>query len=258
VRLPAPFSLEGEHIAIDLPGARVLFTTRRGGVSAGPFQSLNLGRTVPAGDAEDDPELVARNREILAEHVGLEWKRFAYGRQVHGTKIVRVGGADDAGDADATPGAGAEADGQATAQCGVAALVLAADCLPVALASPGAVAMVHGGWRGLAGGIVAEAVTAMSEIGGREPLSAALGPGAGGCCYEVGDDVHEAFSDIPEAHRGRHLDLKRVARTQLERAGVEHVHDVQLCTICSDPGLFFSHRRDHGVTGRQGGVAWRT
>jgi polyphenol oxidase len=258
VRLQAPFSPDGEHIAIDLPGARVLFTTRRGGVSAGPFESLNLGRTVPAGDADDSPDLVRRNHEILAEQVGLEWERFAYGRQVHGTSIARPGGG--AGEADAGPDAGpdAEADGQATAQRGVAALVLVADCLPVALASPGAVAMVHGGWRGLAGGIIGEVVAAMSELGDGEPVSAALGPGAGGCCYEVGEEVHEAFSDIPEAHRGRHLDLKLVARTQLERAGVEHVHDVELCTICSEPGLFFSHRRDRGVTGRQAGVAWRT
>jgi polyphenol oxidase len=250
VRLPEPFRADGEHIAIDIPGGRVLFTTRRGGVSTGPFESLNLGRTVPWSDGDDAPESVIANRDILAARVGLEWRRFAHGRQVHGTSVARADGG--------AAGPSGDADGQATGRPDVGALVLVADCLPVALASRGAVAMVHAGWRGLAGGIIGEGVRAMREIGGQQPVSAAIGPGAGGCCYEVGDRVHEAFADIPDAHRGRNLDLGRVTRTQLERAGVGQVHDVGLCTICSDPELFFSHRRDRGVTGRQAGVAWRT
>ena len=136
-------------------------------------------------------------------------------------------------------------------------MVLTADCLPIAIAGPGVVAMVHAGWRGLADGIVAEGVRAVRELGADGPLEAAIGPGAGGCCYEVGEEVREAFAEHGEGVRhGRNIDLKAIAREQLDQAGVAAVHDVGLCTICSDPSLFFSHRRDHGITGRQAGLAW--
>jgi YfiH family protein len=139
----------------------------------------------------------------------------------------------------------------------VAPIVLTADCLPVALASHGAVAMLHAGWRGLAGGVLAEGVAALRDLGAGGTITAAIGPGAGPCCYEVDEDVHAAFAKHGDAvRRGDNLDLKLAARLELEAAGVADVHDVALCTICSDPGLFFSHRRDGGVTGRQGGVAW--
>jgi copper oxidase (laccase) domain-containing protein len=89
------------------------------------------------------------------------------------------------------------------------------------------------------------------------PLTAAVGPGAGGCCYEVGPEVHAVFAaDYPEARHGGNLDLKAIASAQLGQAGVAEVHDLGLCTLCGDPGLFFSHRRDHGVTGRQAGIGW--
>ena len=93
------------------------------------------------------------------------------------------------------------------------------------------------------------------EVAGGE-LTAAIGPGAGPCCYEVGDEVHEAFAGLPAAHHARRLDLKAIARARLQEAGVGEVQDLGLCTICADPGLLFSHRRDRGVTGRQAGVAW--
>jgi YfiH family protein len=158
-----------------------------------------------------------------------------------------------------------EADGQATPLREVALMVLVADCLPIALAATaggngggsGAVAMLHAGWRGLAAGIVAEGMRAIRALGVDGPIEAAIGPGAGGCCYEVGEEVHREFAGYGDHVRnGPNLDLKAVARHQLERAGVSAVHDVGLCTICSDPSLFFSHRRDHGVTGRQAGLAW--
>ncbi len=150
-----------------------------------------------------------------------------------------------------------EADGQATRLRGVAPMVMTADCLPIALAGDGAVAMLHAGWRGLAAGIVAEGVRAMRELGAGRPIEAAIGPGAGGCCYEVGEEVHAEFAEYGDrVRRGRNLDLKAIAREDLARAGVAAVHDVGLCTICSDETLFFSHRRDHGVTGRQAGLAW--
>jgi copper oxidase (laccase) domain-containing protein len=131
--------------------------------------------------------------------------------------------------------------------------------VPIAVAAPGAVAVLHAGWRGLHAGVVAEGVRAVRELGGTGPVAAAIGPGAGGCCYEVGDEVHAAFADHgPGVRNGRNVDLKAIARRELEAAGVAAVHDVGVCTLCADPGLFFSHRRDGGTTGRQAGVAWRS
>ena len=243
MKLPEPFHPSGEHIAIDLTGARAVFTTRRGGFSQGPFTSLNLGRLT-----YDDQGAVERNRTLIARQLGVE---FAHGRQVHGAVVSRALAPTDAR---AEP---PEADGQATATGGVAGIVLTADCLPIAIAGGGAVAMVHAGWRGLAAGIVREGVAAVRELGAQGPLAAAIGPGAGPCCYEVGEEVHAVFEDRgPATRRGRNLDLKEIARIELRQAGVGEVHDVALCTICSEPSLFFSHRREHGLTGRQAGIAW--
>jgi len=241
VRLAPPFRAQGEHIAVDLPGARALFTTRRGGVSAGPYTSLNLGLWTG-----DEPERVHANRRRIAEAAG---GRLAQGRQVHGTTVRRVVESGEVGDVE-------PADGQVTTLLGVAPIVLVADCLPIALAAPGVAARLRAGWRGLAAGIVEEGVAAVSQLAGARPAAAAIGPGAGGCCYEVGEEVHAALGG--EGRRGDNLDLKAIARAHLEAAGVPEVHDVGLCTICGDPGLFFSHRRDGGVTGRQAGLAWRT
>jgi YfiH family protein len=250
-RLPEPFYVRGDHLGIDLPGAHALFTTRRGGFSDGPYASLNLGRLT-----DDRPDAVRRNRARLEERTGV---RPSYIRQVHGTFVRRITGTRDVGVAPLPDGDVEllEADGQATRLRGVAPMVMTADCLPIALAGPGAVAMLHAGWRGLAAGIVAEGVGSIRELGVDGPIEAAIGPGASGCCYEVGEEVRRAFAGYRgQVRRGRNLDLKAVAREDLLRAGVRAVHDVGLCTICSDETLFFSHRRDHGVTGRQAGLAW--
>lgn len=251
MNLPEPFFWEGEHLTIDLAGARAVFTTRRGGVSAGPYESLNLGRWT-----EDRPEAVEHNRAALAQSLGV---RFAFGRQVHGSGVQRVRRRPPA-DAPAPEAPPADADGQATRLAGVGPMVLSADCLPIAVAGGGAVAMLHAGWRGLAAGVVGEGVAAVRELtGATSSLTAAIGPGAGPCCYEVSEDVQAEFAAHgADVRHGKNLDLKVVAARELARAGVMRVHDVGLCTICSDPSLFFSHRRDHGVTGRQAGIAWLT
>ncbi|MDQ6751598.1 MAG: polyphenol oxidase family protein [Actinomycetota bacterium] len=247
--LTPPFRRLGEHIAIDLLGARALFTTRRGGVSGGAYASLNLGWLT-----DDELGNVDANRARVGDLVGIEPERFAQGRQVHEARVRLRRRPPDPAEWPLDP-----ADGQATCLPGVAPIVLVADCLPVALAAPEAVAMLHCGWRGLASGIVAEGIDAVRELGARGPIAAAIGPGAGPCCYEVGEDVHERFAPYgPDVRRGRALDLKLVARRALAAQGVTDVHDVGLCTMCADPELFFSHRRDDGATGRQGGIVWRS
>jgi YfiH family protein len=227
------------HIELDLPGAHVRFTTRAGGVSQGPYASLNLGRWT-----DDDPGAVAENRRRAAGG-----RPLGFGRQVHGTRVLALDGATD-------DGAIADADGVATAARGIATLVLTADCLPVALATPKAVAMVHAGWRGLADGVLEEGVRAVRALGGDGPLHAAIGPGAGGCCYEVGDDVAARFAEAGR-RAGRTIDLKAIAAQRLRDAGAVEVLDVGRCTMC-EPDVFFSHRASGGLTGRQGGLAWRS
>ena len=231
----------------DHPDARAAFTTRGGGVSRGAFESLNLGLLTG-----DEPAAVRANRHRAAAAVGLDPGRVVIARQVHGADVVRHDGP-LAENAFAEPGPHlAEADGHVTEGAGLGTLVFVADCLPVALAGPNGVGVIHCGWRGLAAGIVARGVDAVGAH------SAAIGPGIGACCYEVGGEVLAAFADLGEGiARGRMLDLAEVARRKLIAAGVERLEAADLCTSCN-PELFFSHRRDDGVTGRQAGLAWRS
>jgi polyphenol oxidase len=233
-------------IAVDLPGAAVRFSTRAGGVSEGPYASLNLG--IQTGDAT---ECVVENRRLLSESLGLEPGAIAIGRQVHGVEIERWDRQPSQAFTEAA-GARPEVDGHVTDLLGVGLLVQVADCLPVALATTDRVAMVHCGWRGLAGGIVARAVAELDS-----PPAAVVGPGIGRCCFEVGPEVLAQFADVEGVADGRMLDLRAVAEARLRAAGVERVEHVDLCTSCR-ADLFFSHRRDDGVTGRQCGIVWRT
>jgi len=234
---------------VALPGARVAFSTRNGGVSEAPYDSLNLGVLT------DDPEeRVLENRRRLAARVELDPARVAMGWQVHGTDIAEWDGAPAAGrDGFASPGAQlSKVDGHITAEPNLGLLVLVADCLPVALAGRGRVAMLHCGWRPLAGGLIENALEHFDA-----PPAAAVGPGIGRCCYEVGPEVLEAFSDLDGVAQGRMLDLRAVAERKLRAGGVTEVEQVEECTSCR-ADLYFSHRRDNGVTGRQSGMAWLT
>ena len=232
-------------IRSDLPGASVAFSTRAGGVSEGHYESLNLGILT-----DDDPERVRENRARLAKAAGVDPGRAAMGWQVHGTEVREWVEAPRDG-AFAAPGAELpRVDGHITSRPGVALLVLVADCLPVALAGGGRVAMLHCGWRGLAGGILERAIERFDET-----PAAAVGPGIGACCYEVGEEVLAAFAGLDGVADGRMLDLREIARRKLHDAGVSRIEQVDLCTSCRED-LFFSHRRDRGVTGRQAGLAW--
>jgi YfiH family protein len=220
----------------------VAFSTREGGVSDGPYESLNLGLMT------DDLEAnVQENRRRLCAAVEAQVDALALNRQVHGATVneARAGGR-------GTPG-----DALWTEERGLPILTMTADCLPIALVRatgerPG-VAVVHAGWRGLLGGVAANAVNAL----GRGQLVAAIGPTIGPCCYEVREDVarpmRAAFGF--GLHRDGRLDLRAAAERALRAAGVARVEHVDGCTSCAAT-RFFSHRRDRGVTGRQGLIAY--
>jgi YfiH family protein len=146
-------------------------------------------------------------------------------------------------------------------------MVLAADCVPVVLGARGAVAALHAGWRGLAAGVLQEGVRALRELGGQGSIHAVIGPCAGPCCYEVGEEVLQALgasapapsskslgASAPTAGSKSLLDLRAHARARLQDAGVAIVEEVELCTIC-EPRLF-SHRREGTTAGRQAAIAW--
>lgn len=228
----------------ELPGARAAFTTRLGGVSEPPYDSLNL-----ALKTGDQPGRVRDNRRRAAAALGLAPENVLMGRQVHGEGLCAHHRAQEPAvfaDAVRSP---IDADGHLTDQPGLAPLVMTADCLPIALVGPGGVASVHGGWRGLAAGIAGKAAARL------EATAAAVGPGIGPCCYEVGGEVLAEFSDLDGVAAGRMLDLPAVAERLLERAGVKAVERTELCTSCN-PELFYSHRRDGERTGRQAGLVW--
>ena len=228
----------------DLP-VRAGFTTRAGGVSQSPYDALNLALHVA-----DDPARVHENRRRLVAQAGLpEQPRWV--AQVHGTRVVHAGEVER----DVT-----EADAVWTDQPGQVCAVLVADCLPILLAdrAGGCVAAVHAGWRGLAAGILQQAVATLPVAA--SDLAACIGPCIGPEAYEVGPDVIDSIkrSDIqPVRHPSRRrstrfqLDLAATARDVLALAGVADIRRVRHCTA-GDPTRFFSYRRD-GVTGRMAG-----
>jgi YfiH family protein len=224
----------------DAPGPYVVaFTTREGGVSSGPFDSLNLG------SRDDEPTRVAANRALACEELGLDPERLAANRQRHTARAVM-----------ARAGVRTEpADALWTTEPGLPMLAMSADCVPIAIAATGgtpALAVVHAGWRGLAGGVVASAVAA---VGAAATPAAIVGPSIGPCCYEVGPEVSERFD--ADLCVGRMLDLWTAAERLLRQSGVVAVERVDLCTYCH-PELFFSYRRTgapHGAQGVLGAVS---
>lgn len=229
---------------------RALMTTRRGGVSEGPWRSMNLGP-----GSGDDRRTVDANRRLLEQHLpsSPRWLQ-----QVHGIRVV---------DADAPHDEPLEADASFTTTPGRVCAVLVADCLPILFAnrSGTCVAAAHAGWRGLAGGIV-EATLAASGLVPDETV-AWLGPAIGPTCFEVGGDVRDAFiagagsqkehvlaAFEPHATGKWLADLPALARSRLAACGVDDVYASGLCTM-SDAERFHSYRRD-GVTGRMAALIW--
>jgi polyphenol oxidase len=227
----------------EVDGYEVAFTTRVGGVSEGPYASLNLGRK-----SGDDVDRVDENRRIVCEAVGADLEQLALNYQVHSSRVLRA----------APAMRGEHADGLWTDEPGMPILAMSADCLPIVLARAGAgkaaVAVLHAGWKGLLAGIVAAGAQALGDDG---TLRAAIGPGIGPCCYEVGEEVatpfRERFGD--DVVREGRLDLWTSAERELRTAGIEHIDRFDRCTAC-EPETFFSQRRDAGRTGRQGVIAY--
>jgi YfiH family protein len=239
------------------------FSVRTGGVSQGAYSSLNLGRAVG-----DDPKAVDENLRRLANAAGLKSpEAFASANQVHGNRVL---GATSDGLREVFPATSArepagatEADVVLALEPGIAAAVRVADCVPILLFAPdlGVAAAVHSGWRGAKLSVAARGVRALQHVTGADPslLLAAVGPCIGRCCYEVGADLAAGFralfgpeaADDPEKVPRPHLDLRFCVESALRSAGVrtERIEHSGGCTSC-DIGACFSHRRDHGTTGR--------
>lgn len=221
-------------------GYVVAFSTRRGGVSDGSFASLNLGLLT-----DDDAANVEENRRRVCAEVGAEPSGLAMNRQVHGATLNRA----------ERGRRGAPGDGIWTDEPGLPMLAVTADCLAVAIARRNgtrALGLLHVGRLGLLDGIVAAGV---ERLGG--DVAAVIGPGIGPCCYEVGDDIRSSYMARfgRDVVRGRNLDLWTAAERSLREAGVQSVERLDLCTSCRRED-FFSHRRDGGVTGRQGVIGY--
>jgi YfiH family protein len=238
-------------------GVVAAFSGRAGGTSDRQYATLNLGLRVG-----DDLRRAFANRRRAATVLGLAGRPWALARQVHSAVVLRVD-ADRLGQGppEAKPPVG-DGDGLVTVDPSAVLAVLTADCAPVLLADPaaGVVGAVHAGWRGLAGGVVEAGVAAMTELGADPAATVGLvGPAIGGCCYEVGLDVRAAVGDrypaaLATTRAGRPaLDPAAGAAQALERAGVGEVRVAGECTFDLQE-RFFSHRRDHGRTGRQAGL----
>lgn len=231
------------------PGVHAFVTTRAGGVSRPPFDSLNVGFTTG-----DDREAVRENRRRLT---ALLPRDPAWLKQIHGSDVVNAEGVADPPAADAS----------VAATAGVVCAIQIADCLPVLLCDRQGtlVAAAHAGWRGLAAGVIDNTVASMTAAGARaDDLMAYIGPGIGPRAFEVGDEVRDAYMSRDTgaqsafvAHRsGKWLaDLPALTRRALARCGVGAVYGGNMCTY-SDPARFYSYRRDK-VTGRSVALIWR-
>ncbi|KUN03802.1 laccase [Streptomyces yokosukanensis] len=234
-----------------MSGAHFAFTDRWGGVSAAPYEELNLG-----GAVGDDPEAVRANRDIAAKSLGLDPGRVVWMNQVHGADVAVV--EESWGTGRPVP----EVDAVVTTRRGLALAVLTADCVPVLLADPvaGVVAAAHAGRPGMVGGVVPAAVGAMVELGA-EPgrIVARTGPSVCGRCYEVPERMRAEVAAVePAAHAETSwgtpaVDVSAGVHAQLDRLGVCDRAQAPVCTLESDN--HFSYRRDR-TTGRLASYVW--
>jgi len=248
--MPGAIHVTDDWIIPEWPVAaavRAITTTRQGGVSQGRYASMN-----PAAHVDDDPAAVMTNRQTLQQALGLPGPP-VWLQQVHGTEVVNA----------ATAKGSPMADAAWCSQPGIVCAVLTADCLPVLLADTAGqcVAAIHAGWRGLAAGVIEQAVIAMGRPG--ETLLAWLGPAIGPLAFRVGDEVRDAFMVHDQEANGAFrqgsdgawfADLYQLARQRLADCGVTAVYGGEYCSF-TDPERFYSYRRD-GATGRMATLIW--
>jgi hypothetical protein len=232
------------------------FSTRVGGISRGPFDSLNLGN--PAGcEQQDAPDNISANYARLHAAVGCAGRRRVFTHQVHGACVVDADSAtrtDVIYDGDEIGQADAITSGDPT----LLLSVRTADCVPVLLAGGGRVAAVHAGWRGVVAGVVTAALRGFDRPA---DVIAAIGPSIGPDAFEVGPDVAAEFRRVfgrlapvrPAAGDKALVDLKGAIELQLRAAGVTRLDTTDCCTV-TDEATFFSHRRERGITGRMAAV----
>ncbi|MEU5399452.1 peptidoglycan editing factor PgeF [Streptomyces sp. NPDC005963] len=239
-----------KYEAIDASGAHFAFTDKWGGVSAAPYEQLNLG-----GAVGDDPAAVLANRAVAAKDLGLDPDRVVWMNQVHGKDVARVDG--PWGDAPVP-----EVDALVTDRRGLALAVLTADCTPVLLADPvaGVVAAAHAGRPGMVAGIVPETVKAMMTLGAEpERIVARTGPAVCGRCYEVPAEMRAEVAAVEpaawaETRRGTPaVDVSAGVHAQLRALGVRDLRSSEVCTLESPD--HYSYRRDR-TTGRLAGYIW--
>lgn len=239
-------------------GILAAFSTRAGGVSQGPFSSLNLSFS-----SGDDPDLVVENRLRFTASLGISLDRCVVGSQIHGTRFAEVGKGDAGRGARSPKGALEGTDGMATCEAGVFLMGIFADCVPVFFFAPDCrvVALVHAGWRGTAAGGPTKMARHLKEHYGADltQLQVAVGPAIGICHFEVGEEVLSAMRDrYPFADRyidGRMVHLSGIIGASLTETGVapDHMAVSELCTFCARE-RFFSHRRDGVPSGRMAGI----
>ncbi len=237
------------------------FSTRRGGVSEGVFESLNLGM-----NRGDDKEKVKENYRRFLEECGIECEEFVCGEQVHGSRVMTV----HKEDARVPYGYDTlfEADGYVTSDPGVPLAIFTADCIPLLMADEkaGVAAAVHSGWRGTVQDIEKNAVNSMLELGAScENIKACIGPAIGRCCFEVGEEVIEGITDLlhgdaldlyDKKENGKYmLDLKGVLKRSLINSGLseENIDIIKDCTMCLHD-KYWSHRYTGGIRGSQASI----
>lgn len=234
------------------------FTTRKGGISKGYLQSLNLG-----ADRGEPAENVEKNFKILADELGFDVKNLVLTHQVHSDIVLKVGKADAKGiDHHAYP----ECDGLISNEPGTALVVFSADCTPVLLHDPvtGAVGAAHAGWKGTAQKIAGKTAQAMIREFGCDPknIRAAIGPNIAQCCFETDSDVPDAMRKaygaeaeafIRKQGEKFYVNLKALNALSLQEAGVTNIEISQLCTACNTD-MFWSFRRIGGRRGSQGAI----
>jgi len=236
-------------------GVCAAFPSREGGVSPPPFDSLDLGLSVG-----DEAVNVLENRRRLCAVLGLEHDRLVIPGQVHGTALRWVTGAEVGRGARDRESVIHDHDGLLCATSEVVLAISYADCVPVVIVAAGddgpAFAAVHAGWRGMLAGIVGAAAAELGRHG--RLLGAVVGPSIGPCCFAVDEGLRRRFlARFPGSAGDATVDLWRCARDELESGGVppDAIAVAGLCTACDS--RFFSHRRDHGATGRHLAMVWR-